>query len=172
MRERGSEGIACPKGGLSPLSGYPNIVHRPIGRFVVSGRGRRCLLPLGLLLNHRARACITLSPCSEVCTSTVPRSDCALPLTIPNSAEVAFASLTLLFLLPSAVRSLGAVKKEEPDLRGRSSGSSSQKGGIFLYVVSGIAALIPPQRYGSKITYATPQSATKMPHRNKSATHS
>lgn len=38
LRERGSEGIACPKGGLSPLSGYPNIVYRPIGRFVVSGQ--------------------------------------------------------------------------------------------------------------------------------------
>lgn len=41
LRERGSEGIACPKGVLSPLNGYPNIVHRPIGRFVVSGQVHR-----------------------------------------------------------------------------------------------------------------------------------
>lgn len=39
MRERGSEGIACLKGDAYSFSGYPNIVHRPIGRFVVSGRG-------------------------------------------------------------------------------------------------------------------------------------
>lgn len=59
MRERGSEGIACPKGCLYPLNGYPNIVHRPIGRFVVSGRGRRWLLSLGRLLSPSSRACLS-----------------------------------------------------------------------------------------------------------------
>lgn len=151
MRERGSEGIACPKGGLSPLSGYPNIVHRPIGRFVVSGRGRRCLLPLGLLLNHRARACFTLSPCSEVCTSTVPRCDCALPLAIPNDAEVeAFASLILLLLSPSAVRSLGAIKREEPRTSGRLRDSSNfDEVSSHRYVVSCTASIDTAAKIGT-----------------------
>lgn len=41
LRERGCEGIACPKGVVSPLDGYPKSVYRPIGRFVVSGQVRR-----------------------------------------------------------------------------------------------------------------------------------
>lgn len=59
LRERGSEGIACPKGVLSPLNGYPNIVHRPIGRFVVSGRRRGWSLPLGRFLIPSSRACLS-----------------------------------------------------------------------------------------------------------------
>lgn len=64
LRERGSEGIACPKGGLSPLSGYPNIVHRPIGRFVVSGWGVDDNSHLEV---DDSSACsgILLSPCRE-----------------------------------------------------------------------------------------------------------
>lgn len=68
LRERGSEGIACPKGGLSPLNGYPNKVHRPIGRFVVSGRGSQMIASslvgstIHQLLQHPTFACrVTLS---------------------------------------------------------------------------------------------------------------
>lgn len=86
--------IACPKGLLYPWEA--TVKPHRYKAVWYAGRVRRCLLPLGLLLNHRARACITLSPCSEVCTPTVPRSDCALPLAIPNSAEAAFASVVLL----------------------------------------------------------------------------
>ena len=150
LRERGSEGIACPKGCLYPLNGYPNIVRRPIGRFVVSGRGRRCLLPLGMLLNHRARACVTLSPCSEVCTSTVPLYDCALPLAIPNSAEAASASVVLLLLSPSAVRSLGAIKREEPRTSGRLRDSSNfDEVSSHRYVVSCTASIDTAAKIGT-----------------------
>lgn len=59
LRERGSEGIACPKGVMRSSGGYPNIVHRPIGRFVVSGRRRGWSLPLGRFLIPSSRACLS-----------------------------------------------------------------------------------------------------------------
>lgn len=73
LRERGSEGIACPKGGLSPLNGYPNIVHRPIGRFVVSGRGSQMIASslvgstIHQLFRHPTFACrVTLNKSQHV----------------------------------------------------------------------------------------------------------
>lgn len=98
LRERGSEGIACPKGGLSPLSGYPNNVHRPIGRFVVSGRCRGWSLPLGRLLIPSSRAC--LSPFRRAVrfarshsTAFRPRPAVGYP---EQRSREAFASLVLL----------------------------------------------------------------------------
>lgn len=69
LRERGSEGIACPKGVSSPLRGYPNIVHRPIGRFVVSGRNFRHCNSAWRFDDVPVCSGILLSPCREAVNS-------------------------------------------------------------------------------------------------------
>lgn len=112
LRERGSEGIACPKGGLSPLSGYPNIVHRPIGRFVVSGRG---VDDNSRLEVDDSSVCsgILFSPCRGALNnpSMCPVCDCFPPL---NSCQKQkrLSPVGSSPLSPSAVRSLGAIKKK------------------------------------------------------------
>lgn len=72
LRERGCEGIACPKGVVSPLSGYPKSV---IGLSVASSfRGKfadDCFLLMGFtihpLLRHPTFACrVTLSKSQHV----------------------------------------------------------------------------------------------------------
>lgn len=99
------------------LEAYPKFVYRPIGRFVVSGRGRRWLLSLGRLLVPSSRARLSSFRLAvRFARAHGTRFDCAPPLTIPNNAEVeAFASMILLPLSPSAVRSHGAIKREEPN---------------------------------------------------------
>jgi len=113
LRERGSEGIACPKGVLSPLNGYPNIVHRPIGRFVVSGRG---VDDNSRLEVDDSSVCsgILLSPCRGALNnpSMCPVYDCFPPLSSCQKQK----QLSLVGsspLSPSAVRSLRAIKKKK-----------------------------------------------------------
>lgn len=112
LRERGSEGIACPKGGLSPLNGYPNIVHRPIGRFVVSGRGGGWSLPLGRLLIPSSRACLSsfrravrFAHSHSIAFRLRPAVD------YPEQRRSGFRLIGPSPLSPSAVRSHRAIKK-------------------------------------------------------------
>lgn len=95
---------------------YPKFVYRPIGRFVVSGRGRRWLLSLGRLLVPSSRARLSSFRLAvRFARAHGTRFDCAPPLTFPNNAIAeASASMVLLLLSPSAVRSLGAIKREKP----------------------------------------------------------
>ena len=53
----------------------------------------------------------------------------------------AFASVGSSLLSPSAVRSLGVIKKKNPNQGSAHSDSSKQKGVAFLYIVSCIADL-------------------------------
>lgn len=137
LRERGSEGIACPKGGLSPLSGCPNNVHRPIGRFVVSGRRRGWSLPLGRLLIPSSRAC--LSPFRRAVrfarshsTAFRPRPAVGYP---EQRSREAFASVGSPPLSPSAVCSLRVIKKEAAHQREQLCGLPVS-GGFHLAVMS------------------------------------
>lgn len=71
-------------------------------------------------------------------------------LTVDKTARLALMKpLTVGSSLPSpsAVQSHRAIKKRRTGTRGCSSGSSSQKGGVFLYVVSVSQPLIRRQRY-------------------------
>ena len=115
LRERGSEGIACPKGGLSPLNGYPNIVHRPIGRFVVSERGRRWLLTLGLLLHHRAVPALPFRHAVRFARSHSTSLRLRPAVGYPEQRRSGFRLSDSSLLSPSAVRSPGAIKREESD---------------------------------------------------------
>ena len=116
MRERGSEGIACPKGGLSPLNGYPNIVHRPIGRFVVSGRGRRWSLSLGRLIFPSSRACLSSFRLAVRFARSHSTSFRLRPaVDYPEQRRRGFRLCDSSPLSPSAVRSPGAIKREESD---------------------------------------------------------
>lgn len=129
LRERGSEGIACPKGVLSPLNGYPNIVHRPIGRFVVSGRG---VDDNSRLEVDDSSVCsgILLSPCRGALNnpSMCPVYDCFPPLSSCQKQK----QLSLVGsspLSPSAVRSLRAIKKRRTSHQwGNYAGSSKRRG--------------------------------------------
>ena len=108
---------------------YPKFVYRPIGRFVVSGRGRRWLLSLGRLLVPSSRARLSSFRLAvRFARAHGTRFDCAPPLTFPNNAIAeASASMVLLLLSPSAVRSLGAIKREEPNQGSAHSVLQSQK---------------------------------------------
>lgn len=118
LRERGGEGIACPKGGSSPLSGYPNIVHRPIGRFVVSGRG---VDDNSRLEVDDSSVCsgILLSPCREAVNSPSMCLvyDCFPPLSSCQKQK-RLSPVGSSLLSPAAVRSPGAIKREEPRTKG------------------------------------------------------
>lgn len=113
MRERGSEGIACLKGDAYSFSGYPNIVHRPIGRFVVSGRGVDDNSHLEV---DDSSVCsgILLSPCREAVNnpSMCLVYDCFPPLSSCQKQK-RLSPVDSSPLSPSAVQSLGAIKREE-----------------------------------------------------------
>ena len=140
MRERGSEGIACPKGVSSPLRGYPNIVHRPIGRFVVSGRG---VDDNSRLEVDDSSVCsgILLSPCREAVNnpSMCLVYDCFPPLSSCQKQK-RLSPVGSSLLSPSAVHSLGAIKKEEPRTKGNNYAGSSISGEVssrrYVFLVS------------------------------------
>ena len=134
------------------MSGYPNIVHRPIGRFVVSGRCRGWSLPLGRLLIPSSRACLSsfrravrFARSHSIAFRLRP----AVGYPERRSRE-ASASIGSSPLPPSAVRSLGAIKREEPRTSGRLRDSSKQKGVAFLCIVSCIASIDTEAKVGTK----------------------
>lgn len=151
MRERGSEGIACPKGGLSPLCGYPNIVHRPIGRFVVSGRGRRWLLSLGRLLSPSSRACLSSFRLAVRFARSHSTSFRLRPAVgYPEQRRSGFRLIGSSLLSPSAVQSHRAIKREEPRTSGRLRDSSNfDEVSSHRYVVSCTASIDTAAKIGT-----------------------
>lgn len=133
------------------MSGYPNIVHRPIGRFVVSGRG---VDDNSRLEVDDSSVCsgILLSPCREavnnpsmclVCDCFPPSSSC--------QKQKRLSPIGSSPLPPSAVRSLGAVKREEPDHVGACRILHFRKEKYnFLYVFSSIAPTDTKAKLGTK----------------------
>lgn len=134
------------------LEAYPKFVYRPIGRFVVSGRGRRWSLSLGRLLVPSSRARLSSFRLAvRFARAHGTRFDCAPPLTIPNNAIAeASASVVLLLLSPSAVRSHRAIKREEPRTSGRLRDSSNfDEVSSHRYVVSCTASIDTAAKFGN-----------------------
>lgn len=149
MRERGSEGVACPKGGLSPLSGYPKFVYRPIGRFVVSGRG---VDDNSRLEVDDSSVCsgILLSPCRGALNnpSMCPVYDCFPPLSSCQKQK-RLSPVGSSPLSPSAIRSLRAIKKKNLHLGDGYAGSSVPA----RFQVAVLSSSVPPSfGYGGKYT--------------------
>lgn len=151
LRERGSEGVACPKGDAYSFGGYPKFVYRPIGRFVVSGRG---VDDNSRLEVDDSSVCsgILLSPCRGALNnpSMCPVYDC-FPPSSSCQKQKRLSPVGSSPLSPSAVRSLGAIKREEPRTSGRLRDSSiSGEVSSRRYVVSCIASIDTEAKLGTK----------------------